>query len=66
MENINLLDLETIKYIQSVNDKIWYYYNIAVIIPLAIFFIGRLFCPKDFSQSTDKNPLKPNKWDRVI
>jgi len=66
MDIINLLlDKEFILNLRYINDRIWYYYNIAVILPLAYFFIYRLFFPKDFSQVTDTNPLKTDIWDRV-
>lgn len=67
MVNIDILmDTEFLTNLRYVNDRVWYYYNIAVILPLAYFFIYRLFCPRDFSVSTDANPLKPHKSDRFI
>ncbi|KAL4439275.1 hypothetical protein ABPG74_016938 [Tetrahymena malaccensis] len=61
-----LLEEQFIRQVKYYNDSIWYYYSLATIIPLATFFIYRLFFPKDFSQSVTKNEIKPDIWDRIV
>lgn len=57
---------ENLLEIKRVNDLAWYYYSIITIIPLAVFFVWRLYFPKDFSVATDEKPLPYTKYDRFI